>query len=433
MTTNGVTVHNGSGGKKCLRREWRVEVSRRVKSTHNPLRAIIEFMNLKPNPEKSFIPLSVGDPTVFGNFKACPEIQNALCDAAADPKNNGYSQIIGSEAARDAIAQHMNREGHSITSEDVIIVNGCSGAAEMSVITLANPGQNILIPRPGYSVFQTVCQANEIEFRQYDLLPDQKWIADIDHMESLIDDDTMAIVVINPSNPCGSVFSCTHLEAVVALAEKYRIPIIADEIYEHIVFSGKKFTPLASLSKTVPVLQLGALSKRYLAPGWRLGWIIVHDRDGILKDVRMGLQKLCGVVLCANTVIQGALPAILENTPQSFYDDVNRQLQEVATVAFEMLSKIEGLKPVMPEGAMYMMVGIELDEYPEFDDGLAFISALVQEESVFGLPGECFNCPNFIRIVITVPEEKMREACRRIGVFCENHRNKIPTNHQYLH
>ncbi|XP_055678200.1 tyrosine aminotransferase-like isoform X1 [Lutzomyia longipalpis] len=448
---NGTKVDNeanGVHGKK--RREWRVEVSRRARQTYNPLRTIIEFMDIKPNPKKSLIPLSIGDPTVFGNLKACPEIQNAVIQAASDHSNNGYSQLIGSKAAREAIANHMNRAQHSITPDDVYIVNGCSGAVEMSIVALANPGQNILCPRPGYSIFQTVTQALDIEMRQYNLLPDQKWEADLKQMESLIDENTVAIVVINPSNPCGSVFSRSHLEDVIALAEKYFLPIIADEIYEHIVFPGKKFYSLAPLSKNVPVLQCGGVSKRYLAPGWRLGWIVINDRGGVLKDVKDGLAKLSGVPLCANTVIQGALPAILKNTPQSFYDEVNGKLhvnipkkklrkpetnkkkfffQRTATVAFEMLSEIEGMKPVMPEGAMYMMVGIDLTLFPEFKDGLAFIKALVEEESVFGLPGECFCYPNYIRIVITIPEEKMREACERIGVFCANHRSNTAVDH----
>ncbi|XP_055678206.1 tyrosine aminotransferase-like isoform X2 [Lutzomyia longipalpis] len=427
---NGTKVDNeanGVHGKK--RREWRVEVSRRARQTYNPLRTIIEFMDIKPNPKKSLIPLSIGDPTVFGNLKACPEIQNAVIQAASDHSNNGYSQLIGSKAAREAIANHMNRAQHSITPDDVYIVNGCSGAVEMSIVALANPGQNILCPRPGYSIFQTVTQALDIEMRQYNLLPDQKWEADLKQMESLIDENTVAIVVINPSNPCGSVFSRSHLEDVIALAEKYFLPIIADEIYEHIVFPGKKFYSLAPLSKNVPVLQCGGVSKRYLAPGWRLGWIVINDRGGVLKDVKDGLAKLSGVPLCANTVIQGALPAILKNTPQSFYDEVNGKLHRTATVAFEMLSEIEGMKPVMPEGAMYMMVGIDLTLFPEFKDGLAFIKALVEEESVFGLPGECFCYPNYIRIVITIPEEKMREACERIGVFCANHRSNTAVDH----
>ncbi|XP_059621309.1 tyrosine aminotransferase-like [Phlebotomus argentipes] len=428
MSANGQSVANGNanGCAKSARREWRVEVSRRARQTCNPLREIIEFMNIKPNPDKSLIPLSIGDPTVFGNMKACQEIQDAVTRAAADHANNGYSQIIGSQAAREAVANYMNRSQHSITADDVIIVNGCSSAAEMALVVLANPGQNVLCPSPGYTVFRTVSQAHDIEFRPYNLLPDQRWEADLQHMESLIDENTVAIVVINPSNPCGSVFSRSHLEAVIALAEKHCLPIIADEIYEHIVFNGKKYYSLAPLSKNVPVIQLGAISKRFLAPGWRLGWIILHDRNDILKEVRGNLAKLSGVPLCPNTIVQGALPAILKNTPQSFYDDINLQLQATANIAFELLSQIEGMKPVMPDGAMYMMVGVDLKHFPKFKDGLAFVKALVEEESVFGLPGDCFGLPNFIRIVITIPEEKMREACTRIEKFCTTHRSVNP-------
>lgn len=225
-------IVNGSvqNGHKAARTEWKVEASRRAKQTYNPLRSIVEFMNIKPNPKKSLIPLSIGDPTVFGNLKACPEIQDAVTKAAADHKNNGYSELIGSKAAREALASYMNRHQQSVTADDIQLVNGCSGAVEMAIVALANPGQNIICPRPGYSIFVTVTKALDIELRQYDLLPDQKWEADLKQMESLIDEKTAAIVVINPSNPCGSVFSRSHLEDVLAVAEKHYVPIIADEV-----------------------------------------------------------------------------------------------------------------------------------------------------------------------------------------------------------
>uniref|UniRef100_A0A1L8E2B5 Tyrosine aminotransferase n=1 Tax=Nyssomyia neivai TaxID=330878 RepID=A0A1L8E2B5_9DIPT len=425
-STNGANGTNGTNGVHSKKRlGWDIQASRRAHQTYNPLRTVVEFMNIKENPNKSLIPLSIGDPTVFGNLKACAEIQNAVISAAQDSTNNGYSQLVGSKAAREAIANHMNRAQHSaspISPDDVYITNGCSAAVELAIIVIANPGQNILIPCPGYTIFKTVGGAQNIEVRQYKCLADQKWQADLPHMESLIDENTAAIVVNNPSNPCGSVFSRKHIEDIIALAEKYYVPIIADEIYEHIVFPGNKFYSMGPLSKNVPVLQCGGISKRYLAPGWRIGWIIMNDRNGVLKNIRDGLAKLIGIPLCANTLIQGALPAMLKNTPQSFYDEVNEKLYKIATVAFENLSQIEGLKPVMPEGALYMMVGIDLPSFPKFKTGLEFIKALCEEESVFGLPGECFCYPNYFRIVITIPEEKMREACERISNFCTNHR-----------
>ena len=113
--------------------------------------------------------------------------------------------------------------------------------------------------------------------------PERQWEADIDHMEQLIDNDSVAIVIVNPSNPCGSVYSKQHLLDILAVAEKHRLPIIADEIYNGLVFKGQHTYPIASLSKSVPVLSCGGLAKKYLVPGWRVGWILIHDRNGIFK------------------------------------------------------------------------------------------------------------------------------------------------------
>lgn len=145
----------------------------------------------------------------------------------------------------------------------------------------------------------------------------------MDDLENQIDDDTAAIVVINPSNPCGSVYDTEHLYEILDVASRNCLPIIADEIYEHFVFSGHKFVALSSLSKDVPILSCGGIAKRFLVPGWRMGWIIMHDRNNVLgKEVRKGLANMSTRILGPCTLIQRALPAILKNTPQSFFDYV---------------------------------------------------------------------------------------------------------------
>lgn len=146
---------------------------------------------------------------------------------------------------------------------------------------------------------------------------------DLEDLESQIDDDTSLIVVINPSNPCGSVYDKIHLNEILEVASRNRVPILADEIYEHFVFSGNEFTSISSLSKDVPVLTCSGLTKRFLVPGWRMGWLIVHDRHEILgKEIRKGLNNMATRILGPSTLVQRALPAILRNTPQSFFDEV---------------------------------------------------------------------------------------------------------------
>lgn len=146
---------------------------------------------------------------------------------------------------------------------------------------------------------------------------------DIADLENKIDDKTTAIVIINPSNPCGSVYNAEHLTEILKVAERNYLPIIADEIYEYLVFPGHKFVPIGSLSENVPILSCSGLTKRFLVPGWRLGWIIIHDRHNALSaTVKGGLVNLSQRIIGSNTLVQGAIPKILENTPQTFHDDV---------------------------------------------------------------------------------------------------------------
>ena len=326
-------------------------------------------------------------------------------------------------AARQAVAEHV---GDNLTANDVILCSGCSCSLDLCISALANPGQNILVPRPGFPLYTTLANGLGIKTKEYDLLPDQDWQVDLHHMESIIDDDTVAILINNPSNPCGSVFHEEHLNDILQIAEKYCLPIIADEIYEHFVFNGseKQYVPLAKLSTSVPILSCGGLTKRYLVPGWRLGWITMHDRGDIFEKsgIRNGLQKLSQRIIGANTVVQGALPSILKETPKSFFNDTLDIIETNAQIAFEKLSQVPGLRPVMPSGAMYMMVGIDHQGFSQsFANDLEIVEAMVTEQSVFCLPGKCFNIPNFFRIVLTVPYDLLIEACDRIAEFCRLH------------
>jgi len=393
------------------------------KNTFNPIRNILETMTLTPNPEKKMISLSIGDPTVFGNLKPAKNVVEAIGLCVNSGKCNGYAPSTGYVEARQAVAEHI---GDGISSDDVILCSGCSCSLDLCISAVANPGQNILVPRPGFPLYTTLANGLGIKTKEYNLLPEQDWQVDLDHMESMIDENTVAILVNNPSNPCGSVFDEDHLTEILKIAEEYCLLIIADEIYEHFVFNGseKSYTPIAKLSKNVPVLSCGGLTKRYLVPGWRLGWITLHDRNGIFQEsgIRKGLHSLSQRIIGANTIVQGALPSILKDTPASFFNETLDIIEANAKLSFEKLSQVPGLRPVMPSGAMYMMVGIDRAGFSkDFSNDLEIVEAMVTEQSVFCLPGKCFNIPNFFRIVLTVPGNLMAEACDRIAEFCEKH------------
>ncbi|KAK7483042.1 hypothetical protein BaRGS_00025705 [Batillaria attramentaria] len=397
---------------KKARKEWNVPVSDFAMNTFNPIRSIVDGMKLTPNPQKEMIALSIGDPTVFGNLPVPEAAEEAVVEAL---KNRSY------EKSRAAVAEYVSTPTTKMEAKDVILCSGCSGALDLCVTALANPGQNILMPRPGFSIYKTLAESMGVVVKTYDLLPEKNWEVDLQHLTDLIDGNTAAIIVNNPSNPCGSVYSKQHLEDILAIAAQYKVPIIADEIYEHFVFDGYHYYSMASLTNEVPILSCGGLTKRFLVPGWRLGWIIVYDQNGVLSEIRDGLASLSQRILGPNTLIQAALPDILKNTPPEFFHNTIQYIQQNAELFYKRFTKIPGLKPVMPQGAMYMMVGVDMPSFPEFKSDVQFTEKMVTEQSVFCLPASCFQYPGYFRVVLTVPAGKVNEACDRIEEFCRSH------------
>ncbi|KAI8925783.1 pyridoxal phosphate-dependent transferase [Entophlyctis helioformis] len=382
--------------------------------TRNPIRSIVDNLRVNPNPSKSFVSLALGDPTTFGNFKlekSCVEaVKNKLDEYSA----NGYPPSTGTESARKAIAAKYTRPEAPLSSQDVILASGCSDALNLCIGVLCNEGQNILLPAPGFSLYETLASSKGIDCKFYNLLPERTWEIDVAHLESLIDDKTAAILVNNPSNPCGSVYSKKHLIEVLKVAERHSLPVIADEIYADMAFKGHEFHPMATLTTTVPILSTGGLAKRYLVPGWRVGWLFIHDRDGAFDEVRKGLVNLSQLTLGANSLIQGAIPEILA-APQSFYDETMAQLETNAELSRKLLTGIPGINTIFPQGAMYLMLELKLAEFVGIKDDLDFVEKLVTEESVLCLPGQCFRCPGpFVRIVFTPPADQLNIAYERI-------------------
>uniref|UniRef100_A0A6G1SJ96 Tyrosine aminotransferase n=1 Tax=Aceria tosichella TaxID=561515 RepID=A0A6G1SJ96_9ACAR len=259
MTINGLHRHTRNGScsataatttkehdqqqSPSIETGWRVMASEGSMNTTNPIREIIETMNLAENPNKKVIPLSIGDPTIFGNLKPCPEILDAIQKANQCGKFYGYQTAAGLESAREAVAgYHFRCTGNKVKPQDVILSSGCSHAIDLCICVLARHGQNILIPRPGFPLYKTLTSVYGVQYKQYNLLADKNWSVDLKHLESLIDENTTAIIVNNPSNPCGSVYSREHLLEILELAERHRLPIIADEIYDKFVFAPEPNT-----------------------------------------------------------------------------------------------------------------------------------------------------------------------------------------------
>ncbi|RLN53688.1 hypothetical protein BBJ29_001335 [Phytophthora kernoviae] len=389
------------------KKEWNVQPSEFSKLCSNPIRKIVDNIKKPATSSKTLIPLSLG----------------------CSMKHNGYIHSAGSETARAAIAQHYGNLRAPLTMDDIIIASGCSGAIEIALQGLLNPGDNILLPKPAFPLYQAVCEAHKIQCRFYNLKPECNWEADLEHMQSLVDGNTKAILVNNPSNPCGSVYSMPHLKQILALAELNKLPIIADEIYGDMVFGSNVFYPMATLTKTVPVIAVGGLAKQFLIPGWRVGWIMVHDRNDILKGVRTAYFKLSQNILGANSLVQSVIPDLLTPIPGSaeeqslamFKKQYFATLEDNAKFTIDTLLRIPGLEVVVPQGAMYAMVKVQTHVMTKIKDDFDFTQKLLDEESVFVLPGQCFGMTNYFRIVFSAPHEVLEDAYTRLAHFCHRH------------
>ncbi|EGD81724.1 tyrosine aminotransferase [Salpingoeca rosetta] len=414
---------NGHGEQQHQQQElWpSVRASFTAMNTVNPIRDLVDTMDIKGNPDKRMIALSIGDPTVFGNLPKSPASTNAVITALKSGKCDGYPHSAGYPASRKALAEYFSTDGLKYDLEDVVIASGCSGALDLAIEVFNRVGGNMLIPEPGFSLYKTLGIAKGLDMRAYQLLPDKSWEIDLADMEAKIDENTLAIIVNNPSNPCGSVYSEEHIKALIEVAARHKVPIIADEVYANMTF-GRKFVPLASLAHNVPVLSCGGLAKRFLVPGWRVGWVLIHDPvNAFTENVRPGLLKLTQHILGANSLMQGAIPSMLKDTKPEFFSSVLSHLKENAELVCSMLEQAPGLTPIMPAGAMYLMVKLEPSMYKDIKDDRDFTQKLITEQSVFCLPASVFGSPNFFRIVTTIPKAQMMTAMERIIEFAKAH------------
>ncbi|CAA0826820.1 Tyrosine aminotransferase [Striga hermonthica] len=390
------------------------------------IRDVLEILkrNLK-NEQRPIIHLGHGDPSPYPSFRTTPVVENALCAAVKSSLFNGYAPSAGIPVARRAVAEHLSKDlPYSLSEDDIFLTAGANHAIEVLLTVLARPGANILLPKPGYPFYEANAGFSNLEVRHFDLLPDKGWEIDLEGVEKLADDNTIAMVIINPGNPCGNVFTIEHMQKIAETAERIGVVLIADEIYNHLVYGCNQFVSMGSIA---PVLTLGSISKRWLVPGLRLGWIAVTDPNGVLKKSGLVecIHSYLNVAADPATPIQGALPEILEKTSKDFFLKTNRTLREVVDVCYDKLSEIPALKCLhKPEGAMSTMVKINLSLLEDVEDDMDFALKLASEESVLVLPGSVVGLKNWLRLSFAVELTNLQEGLERIEYFCSRHSKK---------
>lgn len=384
--------------------------------------------NLDPNDNRPVIPLAHGDPAPFPSFRTDPAAVEAISDALHSGQFNHYANSSGLPIARKAVAEHLSLGlSYQISPDDVHLTAGGHNAIDVLISTLAVPGANILLPRPSYPMYNARAGFSKLEIRSYDLLPEKGWEVDLDVVEALADDKTVAIVVVTPCNPCGNVFSRQHLQKIAETASKLGILVIADEVYRNIIFGETPFVSMAEFAEIVPVMLLGSISKRWLVPGWRFGWMVTVDPHNIMKDSGLvhSLVNVLNMSIDPVTFIQGAMPDILEKTKEEFFSSKMEILRECAETCYEEIKKIPCMScPYKPEASMFTMVKLEPSVLEDIKDDLEFCCKLAKEESLMILPGRSVGFKNWLRITFAVEPALLKDGLSRLNKFAQRHSKK---------
>ncbi|KAM3236770.1 hypothetical protein P3L10_011799 [Capsicum annuum] len=331
------------------------------------IRSVLEMLmeNLKEDDDnRSKIHLGRGDPSAIPCFRTSSAAEDAIYSAVKSAKFNGYAPAVGLYSTRRLIAEYLSHDlPHQLSPDEIFLAPGANQAIEVVMSVLARPGANILLSRPGYPFYEARAACSNLEVRHFDLLTEKGWEVDLESVEALVDDNTIAIIIINPGNPCGNVFTSEHLQET---AKKLGILEIADEVYSHLCFA-----------------------KQWIVPGWRLGWIAMIDPSGVLKKSGIAecLQDYLEYSANPATIIQGAVPHLLEKTSKDFFSNINNILKEAVEAFYTKVQEIPCLTcPYKPKGAMCVMIKLNLSFLEGINDDMEFCTKLAHLESVIILP-----------------------------------------------
>ena len=389
--------------------------------------------SVQENGPRPVLPLAHGDPSVFPAFRTAVEAEDAVAAALRTGQFNCYPAGVGLPAARSAVAEHLSQGvPYRLSADDIFLTAGGTQAIEVIIPVLAQTaGANILLPRPGYPNYEARAAFNKLEVRHFDLIPEKGWEIDLDSLESMADKNTTAMVIINPNNPCGSVYSYDHLAKVAEVARKLGILVIADEVYGKLVLGSAPFIPMGMFGHITPVLSIGSLSKSWIVPGWRLGWVAVYDPTKILEETKISasITNYLNVSTDPATFIQAALPQILENTKEDFFKGIIGLLKESSEICYTEIKENKYITcPHKPEGSMFVMVKLNLHLLEEIHDDIDFCCKLAKEESVILCPGSVLGMENWVRITFACVPSSLQDGLERIKSFCQRNKKKNSIN-----
>ena len=397
-----------------IERVQEIMAAARVEHVRYAIRDIAVLAEEVARQGHQILPLNIGDPLKF-DFATPPHIIDAVVKAMRDG-HNGYAPSSGIPEAVAAVRGEAERRGfHNIQS--VFITQGVSEAVDLCLTALVNPGENVLTPSPEYPLYSAVLAKLEAEPNSYALDESRGWEPDVDDLARKINGRTRGIVVINPNNPTGAVYSRPTLEAIVDLARRHHLVIFADEIYDKLILDADPHTSLATLAPDVPVVTFNGLSKAYLVPGWRLGYVVVTGPAACLENYVEGVHKLVRSRLSANHPEQYAVRAALEG-PQDHLAEVVRKLRSRRDLTVEFCNATPRLSCVRPKGAFYAFPKLDITENDE-----TFVRELLLSKYVLAVHGSGFGqAPgtHHFRIVFLAEEERLTRTYQSIAEFVKD-------------
>jgi alanine-synthesizing transaminase len=362
--------------------------------------------------------LNIGDPVAFG-FHTPAALVEAVTRAMRDG-NNGYGPSAGLPAAREAVSAEYTERGFPIPADRVFITEGTSEAIDLALGALVDNGGEVLLPMPTYPLYTAVLARLGARAPLYRTDPSRQWAPDLDHLRSLITPATRAIVVIDPNNPTGASYSPAIRRELLEIAEQHGLVLLTDEVYGDLAYDGP-VAPIGSLNPDAAVITFSSLSKAYLAPGWRTGWMGV-GRSPRLDNVVAAIAKLAEGRLCSAVPMQYAVVEALRGD-KSHQIAFRAALKERATLTATTLNAIPGISCVAPTAAFYAMPKVELPSGRTDED---YVLSLLRATGVLCVYGSGFGLPaadGFLRIVFLASPNELRDIYRLVADFTAEYRS----------
>ena len=358
--------------------------------------------------------LNIGDPCKF-DFATPPHMIEAVHKAMLDG-HNSYGESLGIQPAVMAIGHDAERNGFK-NIQSIFVGYGSGEVIDSCLTALVNPGENVLTPSPEYPLYSAVLAKLGAEPNAYDLDEANGWEPDVEDLKRRINSRTKAILLINPSNPTGSVMSRRTLEQIIEIARQHNLLIFSDEIYDKLIYApGVEHISIATLAQDVPIITFNGLSKAYLVPGWRIGWAIATGPHDVLHPYMEAVHRLLRARLSAPHPFQHAIKPALEG-PQDHIPAMREKLRRRAQLTVDWAKRTPRVDLVAPKGAFYAHPSLDIPE-----DDLTFVTALLKEKHVLVVHGSGFGQKpgtRHMRIVFLPPEDVLEAAYQKMSDFME--------------